>query len=148
MKILGLLIASCLLLAACGGGGDGGTTPSTTTTTTPPAVNVTGTWRGSYNSSVFGTQTMTMNLIQTGATVTGTSSSTTGGLGSINGTVSGNTATFTETVTTPGCSGSFNGTAIADFPATGSPTLAFSYNGAASANCGGAESGTGNLTKQ
>lgn len=146
MKKFGAATAFCLLLAACGGGGDGGTTPSTTTTTTPPAVNVTGTWRGSYNSSVFGAQTMTMNLIQTGATVAGTSSSTTGGLGSINGTVSGNTATFTETVTTPGCSGSFNGTATADFPATGSPTLAFSYNG--NSNCGGAESGTGNLIKQ
>ena len=137
-----LLVAVAIGMAGCGGGGDSGTPAA------PPSVNVTGTWSGPYNSSVAGSRTMTVNLQQSGASLTGTYSSSAGGLGSISGSVSGNTASLTITVTTPGCSGSFNGTGIVDVPQTGSPTMSFSYNGATNAACGGQESGTGNLTKQ
>lgn len=140
--ILGLLIAGIIGLAGCGGGGGSGTPAA------PPSVDATGTWSGPYNSSVFGARTMTVNLQQSGASLTGTYSSTTGGLGSISGSVSGNTASLTITVTTPGCSGSFNGTGIVTVPQVGAPTMSFSYNGASNAACGGQESGTGNLTKQ
>lgn len=127
-------------LAACGGGGGGDSA------TSPPAsVNATGTWHGSYNSTVFGAQIMTLNIQQNGAALTGTYSSSTGATGSISGSVSGNTANVTITVTTPGCGGNFDGTGIIDTQ-TNPETMSFQYNG--SSTCGGNESGTGNLIKQ
>lgn len=121
----------------------GGDTP-----TEPFSVNATGTWRGSYNSSVYGSQTMTLNIQQSGAALTGTFSSSTGSLGQISGSVSGNTATVIITITTPGCSGSFDVTGIINTQPN-SDTMSFHYNG--SGACGSPaiqESGTGNLTKQ
>lgn len=129
-----LLLAT---LAACGGG-DSATPPSA-------SVNATGTWHGSYNSTVFGAQTMTLNIQQNGSALTGTYSSSTGATGTISGSVSGNTASVTITVTTPGCGGHFDGTGIIDTQ-TNPDTMSFQYNG--SSTCGGNESGTGNLTKQ
>ena len=138
---LGLFVTAMICLAGCGGGGDSGTPAA------PPSVNATGTWSGTYTSSVFGSKTATLSLVQNSATLTGNYSNSVGGLGSVSGTVSGNTATFTINVTTPGCSGSFTGTGTIN--TTVSPaTMAFTYNGATNAACGGAESGTGNLIKQ
>jgi hypothetical protein len=139
LAVLSILI---LFIAACGhGGGDN---------TLSPSVNVTGTWSGPYNSSIFGAQFLTMNFQQNysfvGTIVNGTYSSSTGALGSFSGNLaSADTATFTMIVTTPGCSGSFVGIGIVD--ESHSPnTMSFSYNG--SSTCGGQESETGNLTKQ
>ena len=81
-----------------------------------------------------------------GANVTGTYASSTGGLGSVSGTVSSDIVNFTITVTTPGCSGSFTGTGNVDIPPVGNLTQSFSYSG--SSTCGGTESGTGILTLQ
>ena len=142
--VLGLFVAMAFGLTGCGGGGDSNTPPAPLVA---PTVDATGTWRGTYTSSVFGARTATLSLVQSNAALTGNFSSTTGGLGSVSGSVSGNTATFTIAITTPGCSGSYGGTGTINtsvIPAT----MAFTYNGAANAACGGSESGTGNLTKQ
>jgi hypothetical protein len=131
------------LLIACsgGGGGDGAGPPA------PPTVDATGTWRGPYTSTLAGSHIMTVNIKQTGATLTATYSSTAGvSLGSVTGTVSGDTINFTITVTTPGCSGSFVGDAVIDDTQPGPATMSIQYDG--SSTCGGQESGTGNLTKQ
>jgi hypothetical protein len=138
MKKFLLFLGVVLLLFAlsCGGGSSGGGGASNT-------VNVSGTWKGNYNSSIFGNRTMTLNLQQdNNNSITGSYSSSTGALGTVSGSGSGNTATFTLTVTTFGCKGSFNGTGILSSTAT----MSFSYSG--SSTCGGQESGTGNLTKQ
>ena len=136
MKRLFYAILLLMTLVSCGGGGGGAS---------PASVSATGTWRGSYNSTVFGAQTMTLDIQQNGAVVSGTYSSSTGATGSISGSVSGNTASVTILVTTPGCGGNFNGTGIIDTQ-TNPDTMSFQYNG--SSTCGGNESGTGNLTKQ
>ena len=129
-------------IAGCGGGGGSSSPPA------PPLVDVTGRWIGPYNSSVLGSQTMTLVAQQSGATCTGTFSSSTGALGSVSGSVSGDTIHFTITVTTPGCSGSFTGTGIVDDPPIGNLTMSVSYSGASNAACGGPESGNGILTLQ
>ncbi len=121
-------------------------TKPSTATPTPTTVNATGTWSGPYNSSAFGAQSVTLILQQNGTSLTGTYSSTTGALGSISGTVSGNTANVTITITTQGCSGSVDGTGIIDVPQAGSATMNFQYSG--SSTCGGQENGTGNLTRK
>jgi hypothetical protein len=143
-RIIGLLAMTMVvafMTLGCGdGGGDSSPPPA------PPAVDVTGTWSGPYNSSVFGSRSMTMNLQQIGGSVTGTYSSSTGALGTVSGSVSDNTMSGTITVTTPGCSGSFNGTGIVNIPPISRQQMSFSYNG--SSTCGGAESGTGFLAKQ
>jgi len=130
-------------IVGCGGGGGDSSSPPA-----PPLVDVTGRWAGPYNSSVFGSQTATLVAQQVGASCTGTYSSSTGALGSVSGSVSGDTLSFTITVTTPGCSGSFTGTGIVDDPPVGNLTMSFSYSGASNAACGGPESGTGILTLQ
>ena len=138
------LLAVTLLafsLMACGGGGGGSSPPPAL-----PSVDVTGRWVGPYNSSVFGSQTASVIVQQVGATVTGTYSSSTGALGTVSGSVSSDTLSFTITVTTPGCSGSSTGTGIVDIPAAGNLTMSFSASG--SSTCGGPESVTGILTLQ
>jgi hypothetical protein len=142
--VCGALVAMAFGLSGCGGGGGDGT-PSTPAI--PPSVDSTGTWKGTYTSSVVGSKTATLSLLQNNATLTGNYSNSAGGLGSVSGTVRGNTATFTISVTTPGCSGSFSGTGIINTTVTPA-TMAFTYNGAANASCGGSENGTGNLIKQ
>ena len=59
-------------IAGCGGGGGSSSPPA------PPLVDVTGRWVGNYNSSVFGSQTMTLVALQSGASCTSTFSSSTG----------------------------------------------------------------------
>jgi len=137
-----LSVSFVIILVSCsgGGGGDGAAPPAA------PTVDATGTWRGPFNSTLSGSQTMTVNAQQVGATVTATFSSTTGSLGNVAGTVSGDMINFTITVTMPGCSGSFSGDAVIDDTQPGSATMSIQYDG--SSTCGGQESGTGNLTKQ
>ena len=140
MKRLFYALLLLTTLVSCGGGGGGDSTPPP-----PVSVNATGTWHGSYNSTVSGAQTMTLNIQQNGDALTGTYSSSTGATGSISGSVSGSTASGIITVTTPGCAGNFDGTGIIDTQ-TNPNTMSFQYNG--SSTCGGNESGTGILTKQ
>lgn len=136
-----LLAVWIFAVVGCGGGGGDSSPPPA-----PPSVDVTGRWVGPYNSSVFGSQTATLVAQQIGASCTGTYSTSTGALGTVSGSVSGDTLHFTITVTTPGCSGSFTGTGIVDIPAVGNLTMSISASG--SSTCGGAESGTGILTLQ
>lgn len=149
MKRLIFLGVACVMLGACGGGGDGSTpatTSTTTTTTTTTPVNVVGAWKGTNSSSVTQLSVITLDLAQTGANVTGSYSTTTGVTGNVTGTVSDATMTMTMVPTMNGCTGSMTGSATVTTPTTGQPTMSYSYSGATS--CGGAESGSGNLTKQ
>ena len=129
-------------IAGCGGGGKGSSTPAA-----PPSVDITGAWRGSVTETAFGTSTQTLNAVQTGASVTGTYSSI-NGTGSTNGSVSGNTLTFTISPT--GCTGSLLGTGTVTTNATTvQQNMAISFSG--TYVCSGTtinDSGTGNLVKQ
>ena len=107
-------------LAGCGGGG-GSSTPAPA-----PTVDVTGTWRGSITETAFGTNTATLNVVQSAATVTGTYSSTYG-TGSVTGTVSANTASINISPT--GCTGTVTGTASVSTNSTGQQQMAFSAGG-------------------
>ena len=109
----------------------------------PPMAIITGIWRGPYTSSIAGGQTMAMNLLQKGTSVSGTASTSGGGFVSISGSVVGDALAYIAKVTVPGCSGSFLGTGVIF-----GDTMTFSYKGAASPACGGAERGEGTLTKQ
>jgi hypothetical protein len=131
-----------ILLVTITGCGGGGSDPAPAVQLAP-TINATGTWSGPYNSSVFGNKTLSLNLIQNNATLTGTFANSSGGLGNISGTVSGNTANFTISITTPGCSGSFAGVGTV----TGN-AMTFTYNGSTNQACGGPENGVGNLAKQ
>lgn len=77
---------------------------------TTPLVNLSGTWNASFISSaqpiaVNGTMTIT----QTGSTITGTYTTTTGGSGTVSGTVLGRMFLFSMNQTTQGCTGTFSG---------------------------------------
>ncbi len=162
MKKQLLLVVLCGVLTACGGSGGNGSNNSS-----GPLLDATGTWKGTYISSLAGSRTATVILVQNSVgTLTGNYSSTelpsaannfsetiitAGGLGNITGAVSGGTATFTIAVavpaspTAPACTGSLSGTGIINTSVT-PRTMAFSYKGVTT--CGGSESGTGNLIKQ
>jgi hypothetical protein len=137
----GIALVGVFILVSCGGGGGDSSPPPA-----PPSVDVTGRWVGTYTSSVTGNGTISMNLQQSGATVSGNYATSSGALGSVSGTVSSDIVTFTLTVTTPGCSGTFQGTGNVDIPPSGPLTQSFTYSG--SSTCGGAENGTGNLILQ
>lgn len=85
------------------------TTAWTVTRTTTPSVNLTGTWQGTFASTVVTTTGITLVLSQSGAAVTGTFATDNGGSGTVSGTVAGRMGTFTLTQTTAGCTGSFHG---------------------------------------
>jgi hypothetical protein len=141
MKRMILVAVSCLLLASCGGD-DGSSAP-------PPSVDVTGTWAGNI-TSIVGTQAATLNVVQTGANVTGNYSSPgPGAIGTVSGMVSGNALNFSLAITQPGCTGSFYGTGTVTTPSVGQPTMSFQFSG--TMTCLGvtrAQSGNGTLTKQ
>lgn len=147
--MLELLVVGVLCLAGCGGGGGG----SSATTEDPPSADVTGTWIGYYTNS-FGPQAAMVFLIlqQSGNSVNGTFTDG-GGSGSISGVVSGNTVSFTTTITT-GClsGGSMNGTGVVIVHQGDEPTMNFSlgapdYAGAVSFACLQQVRGTIGLTK-
>lgn len=131
MKIFRLLfviaVVSCLAfvsgLTGCGGGGggdddgdddggDGGT----------PAINVTGTWSGSFFTTA--PQAYTLVLVQTGTNVTGTGTSSGGVTRSYTGTLTGNslvlksgTITFELTVSGNTMVGTYTDSSWTDKPA-------------------------------
>jgi hypothetical protein len=138
MKRAFILGVCSLFLAACGSGGS--------TSTSTPDVNTTGTWSGSISSNLI-SPARTANIVynQTGTNATGTYTVTPGTIGgTVAGTVSGNNLTFTLT-STGGCTGTLLGTATITTPSVGQPTMHFTYTG--TTTCG-AESGSGDLTKQ
>lgn len=110
---------------------------------TPPTADFAGTWRGAYKSSSAGDRTMTMSLSQKGTSVSGKASTSGGGQLSIYGSVVGDALAYIANVTVPGCTGTFVGSGLVS-----GETMVFGYNGAASAACGGEESGEGSLTKE
>jgi hypothetical protein len=111
-----------------------------------PAADATGTWEGTCSSTVFGNNAATLRLVQTGSVLTGTYSSTTGVLGTVVGTVSGNRISFAITVTIPG-NGRYTGAGTINTMVTPA-TMEFTYKGISNALCGGAESVTGSLTSR
>ena len=144
MKKLFVILAAMFLLviSSCGSGGGGG---SDNHSTSPTSVNATGTWRGSYDSTVSGKQTIELNIQQNGAKITGTYISSAGGTGTFSGSASGNEASLMITVKNPDCTGSLSGTGTIDTQ-TSPNKMSIQFNG--STACGGDESGTGSLEKQ
>lgn len=135
---------------------------SFTTEATPPTVDVTGTWSGTYSTSLVPLTTVTLNLIQQAASTTSmsityadkstkrfvqTAANVTGTFitpdveGTVNGTISGNTITFTLNQTTASCLGTFSGTATVT-----DNTMTFTFTGS---DCLGTHTdGQGTATKQ
>jgi hypothetical protein len=98
--IISLLLGS-VIFAGCGGGGGGSdsssSSSSTTNNSTESTVNVAGTWKGTinftWNNYAPTSDNPTINLNQTGTTVSGTFASSDGTL-NVTGTVSGSTLTI------------------------------------------------------
>ncbi len=142
IKAIGVAMLLIVILFGCGDGG-GGDAPAQ-----PSAVNATGTWRGPYNSNRFGALTVTLNMLQNGAALTGTYSSSNGASGKISGYVTGIMAIYDISITTQDCIGGFDGFGIVNTQTT-PYTMSFDYIG--SEVCGSTvnnENGTGNLVKQ
>lgn len=114
-----------------GGGGDG---PS-------QSQSLTGTWQGTYSTSLVSTTGATATLIQNGSSLSGSFVGSNGYSATVSGSVSGSNVQFTLTSTVPGCSGSFIGTANLS-----GATLTASFQGS---DCLGTHTnGTATLTKQ
>jgi hypothetical protein len=124
----------------CGGSVNGTWTATRATTA---SVDLTGTWNGSFRSSLVPQTTGTLFLVQSGTTLSGTYTvPSTGAGGPVSGTVLGQTARFTLTQTAPaGCPGVFTGHAVLLTGAN--PVLFFFYAGADCLGVHTAGSGTG-----
>lgn len=120
MKKLVILMLTVLTLSGCGGGG------SSSGGGTPPTIDVTGMWRGTVIETAFGTSTATLILVQSGASATGTYSSTYG-TGSVSGSISGNV--LSGSVNPTGCIGTVEVTATVTTNSTGKQQMAFSGSG-------------------
>ena len=142
----GMCQAALIAVVACGG-----------TTLAPPGVDVTGRWVGSVDSTsgppsfdpVFGTYTMTLQLTQSGANVTGTMTSDGSLGGQVAGGVSGRRIDLRITVAP--CGGPTNRPGL--FALTGNvredaavpATMDVTYQGTA---CEVADYGSGTLNKR
>ena len=88
-------------------------------------LDLTGTWSGTFTTSIITTPTpVTLVLSQSSSNVTGTYSSQAGGVGTVSGTLNGNTLTFSLQQTTTGCSGTFSGTGTVS-----GNTMTFTFSG-------------------
>jgi hypothetical protein len=134
------LVLAAILFVITGCGGGGGATQTVAT------ANATGTWTGSFTSSLGGTHQVTLNLVQNGSSLSGAYSTSTGAVGTASGSVVGNMAIVTFTMTSQGCNGTFSGSAMITEPGSGPSTMACNFSG--STTCGGNETDTGTLTKQ
>jgi hypothetical protein len=121
MKKLVILMLTVLTLSGCGGGG------SSSGGGTPPTIDATGMWRGTVIETAFGTSTATLILVQSGASVTGTYSTSLNSTGSVSGSVSGNVLSCSITPT--GCTGTMAGTGTVTTNSTGKQQMAFSGSG-------------------
>ena len=108
-----LYLSACVLLVSglisCGGGGGsgGGGSPGNGST-----INATGTWEGIYTINYSGggahQTNVVMTISQTGTSISGTYSTSSGCTGTINGSVSGSTLSISTTSSL--CSDSSTGT--------------------------------------
>jgi hypothetical protein len=98
----------------------------------------TGTWVGTYSTSIIPSAQITLTLTQSGSNVTGTYSTTTGvggaAGGTYTGTANGDVITWTINQTTPDCPGTFSGTSTLtgntmNFIFTGNDCAGFHNNG-------------------
>jgi hypothetical protein len=122
-----------------------------------PTVDVTGTWVGSIDSNagppgfepVFGTYTLTLQLVQTGSGVTGTFDSVGAFSGTVQGGVSGDRATLYVSVAPCGGPGNSAGrvvlTGTVQNPGSAVLLMGVTYQGTP---CGVADYGTGTLRRQ
>jgi len=122
-----------------------------------PTVDVTGTWVGSIDSNagppgfepVFGTYSLTLQLLQTGSGVTGTFDSVGAFSGTVQGGVSGDRATLAVTVAPCGGPGNSTGrvtlTGTVTNPGAATLLMDVAYQGTP---CGVADYGTGTLRRQ
>ena len=118
-----------------------------TWTATKPSgatINLTGTWNGTFRSSLVPQTNGTLFLVQSGTTLSGTYTvPSTGAGGTVSGTVLGQTARFVLTQTAPsGCAGTFTGHAVL-LTGTSSQVLFFFYAGADCLGVHTAGTGTG-----
>lgn len=142
-----LMAIGLLAMTSCGGGGGGSSSHNDNNDNPPPpsSVNANGTWKGSYNSTASGPLTNELNIQQNGNKLTGTYFSSDGSAGTLDGTMGGNTASFTITILNADCKGSFNGTGTFDNQSD-PETVSFQFED--SMACGGDESGTVIMEKQ
>ncbi len=75
------------------------------------AVDVTGTWEGSYSDSET-SGTVTYNVSQSGNRFTGSFSNSEGGYGKVQGTMTGRKMKTTLTSSVPGCSGTMSSNGV------------------------------------
>ena len=128
-------------MAGCGGGGVDNVVGDEVAT-----IDATGTWRGAVTETAFGTNTATLSIVQSGATVTGTYSSRYS-TGSVSGSVSGNEVSVTISATS--CTGAMYGKATVVTNKTGQQEMVFTASGTYScSNQTYDNTATGNLTKQ
>lgn len=105
---------------------------------TQSQINLTGTWIGTYSTSLIATSDVTFNLTQTEAQYSGTYYSTNKSQGTITGTISNSTMAFSLHQTTVNCNGDFSGSATVTndtmrFSFTGSDCLGYHANGTGTA---------------
>jgi hypothetical protein len=121
VKNLVILVLLVWTLAGCGdGGGDYGVGSELA------AIDWTGTWRGTVTEAAFGTNTATLSVVQTGATITGTYSSRYS-TGSVSGSVSGNVVSLT--MSSASCTGMMYGSAKTIPSIAGRQEMSFTASG-------------------
>ena len=135
-----IALLTLLALPGCGGDDGGGTTgPST------PATSITGTFRGPYIVSQSGQSaafTGTLQLTQTGSSVSGTLTTTSARSASVSGTVVSSSRFDMSFTFTDGCDGS--GSATVDITSGATRLVGnFSLN-----DCTGSATGTFDVAKQ
>jgi hypothetical protein len=144
-------------IAACGGGGGGsGSGSGSTPTPTLPQTDVSGTYKGTVkliyktNTTYSGDRTVTVTAVQTNSSLTGTFSSSAGGMGPVSGNITGNSFTLNYS----NWASTFNGNPCSE---SGQVTGTYSnnaliYTGNGTVNCGTFGSDTytssANLIKQ
>ncbi|MBA4386189.1 MAG: hypothetical protein C0410_15755, partial [Anaerolinea sp.] len=122
LKVTGVAAGSASVLVRDSSGAN---TVSVSITVTSGGLDLTGTWIGAFTTSIITTPTqITLLLSQSGSNVTGTYSSQAGGVGTVSGTLSGSTLTFTLHQTTTNCSGTFSGTGTVS-----GNTMTFTFSG-------------------
>lgn len=130
MKNLYLILLSlCLFIPACGGGGSSSSSND---------AGLTGTWNGTFSTSYVGTTTVSFTIVQSGNAVTGNWYASNGARGTVSGTVTGNSLSFTI-INTSNCSGTYTGTATLS-----DNTLTFQGTGT---DCSGSGTFQGVVTK-
>lgn len=139
MKILrpcavAAVLAVALASVSCSGGGGGGGGDDSN-----GSSSISGTWEGTYSTSLMDTSALTMTVAQDGNEFSGTYATEDSG-GAITGTISGNTITF-DLDPSGDCPGDFDGSGTVN-----ASTLALTFSGA---NClGSHRNGQANLSKK